>query len=192
MYGRMLTLGLAAGLVVSAASFPKVGPNFTPPKVEVPAQFSDVNPGSEDSSVKAAELWWTSLGDPQLNDLIKRTAAANLDVKLATERVLEARASRLITRSALLPTVENNDSFQRIRGGYNQGVIHVNGTPGSSNFISPFTHPLRVCCLRFFSPKLNWTRAMGSHAQQLNHHAWWFLLVFYKQNTMGSTLTFMG
>jgi len=70
------------------------------------------------------ETWWTTLGDPELNSLMARAVAANLDVKLAGERLLEARASRLVSRSALLPTVEGSDSLQRVRGGVNQGVIH--------------------------------------------------------------------
>lgn len=80
------------------------------------------------------ETWWTTLQDPELDALVKRAVAANLDVKLAGERLLEARAARSISKSALLPSVESSDSVQRVRGGFNQGVIH----PTNNSLISAF------------------------------------------------------
>ena len=81
-----------------------------------------------------------SLKDPQLTALIDRAIANNLEVKRAAARLLEVKAERRITKSALLPSINQTDSVQRIRGGYANGNIHV-GTPaenGGSVFVAPF------------------------------------------------------
>lgn len=107
-------------------------------QAEVPAKFTSSGPDSRSSNEPALANWWVSLGDPELNSLIARAVASNLDVKLAGQRLLEARAARRLSRADLLPTVESSDSFQRIRGGFNQGIIHVDRQGGSPGLISAF------------------------------------------------------
>jgi NodT family efflux transporter outer membrane factor (OMF) lipoprotein len=47
---------------------------------------------------------------------VERAAAANLDIKIAISRVLEARAARKSTRADLLPNVGANGTVERERG----------------------------------------------------------------------------
>ncbi len=83
--------------------------------------------------------WWTTLNDPELSALIDRAVRANLDLKIASSRILEARATRRITRADLLPTVESRDSIQRVRGGLTSGLFNVNkSSQGGSSLLTPF------------------------------------------------------
>ena len=50
--------------------------------------------------------WWKRFGDSRLTELVERARANNLDVRIASARVDEARATEAISRSLLLPTVE--------------------------------------------------------------------------------------
>jgi outer membrane protein, multidrug efflux system len=104
----------------------------------VPDKFHEqVNvPGTTAHPV--VEKWWATFKDPELDTLIRRAVEGNLDLELAGHRLLEARAEQRITRSELLPTIESTNSFQRIRGGFEDGNIHVGNNPGGSIFVSPF------------------------------------------------------
>ena len=85
--------------------------------------------------------WWKEFRDPVLDSLIERAAKRNLDVRIAASRVMEARAAAGIARSALLPSIGQTGSVNRIRGGFSQGVVRVGGGATSSqsgSFVSPF------------------------------------------------------
>jgi len=119
-----------------------VGPNYKRPQVQVPKEWT-VQP-ARGTSMKALETdeWWSSFQDPKLNSLIERAVDRNLDLKLALERVQEARAARGTARSGYFPSIDANVSATRLRGGINQGIIRA--VPSSAdpnaraNLISPF------------------------------------------------------
>src|SRR4051794_37223308 len=79
--------------------------------------------------------WWTALSDPELVSLIDRAAKANLDLKIASSRVLEARAARRITRADLLPSIESRNSIERVRGGLTNGLFNADRNSG---ILTPF------------------------------------------------------
>jgi NodT family efflux transporter outer membrane factor (OMF) lipoprotein len=81
--------------------------------------------------------WWSGFNDSELDSLIERAVFANLDLKRAASRLLEARTARTTARSALLPSVEVTDNPQRVRGGLTQGVFRPNGGAQSS-LIAPY------------------------------------------------------
>ena len=119
-----------------------VGPNFKRPEVSVPKEWTVTPARGTSTRPPDTHEWWLSFGDPELNLLIERAANRNLDLKLALERVQEARAARGVVRSGYFPTVDANASATRLRGGLNQGVIRV--VPSSpdpnarASLISPF------------------------------------------------------
>lgn len=92
-----------------------VGPNYKRPQVAVPNQWT-VAP-ARGTSAKAIEKedWWSSFQDPELNSLIERAAAQNLDFKLALDRVEEARAVRGVARSGYFPSIDASASATRNR-----------------------------------------------------------------------------
>ena len=62
-----------------------VGPNYRPPATAVPAQFAEQAPQAGVSDAALAG-WWQMFGDPQLDILVNRAIAQNLDVQTAAPR----------------------------------------------------------------------------------------------------------
>jgi outer membrane protein, multidrug efflux system len=112
------------------------------PEVSMPAAFQELSPvvGTSSRSSGLAQ-WWKEFRDPVLDSLILHAVETNLDLRIAASRVVEARAAAGIARSALLPSLSQNFSANRIRGGFSQGVVRVGGAPSSAqndSFVSPF------------------------------------------------------
>ena len=99
------------------------------------AQFHSEAAGA--SADPAVEQWWRSFHDAELDSLIERAVRANLDLKIAASRLLEARAARGVARSGLLPSIETSDSPQRVRGGLTQGIFRPNAGSQSS-LLAPY------------------------------------------------------
>jgi NodT family efflux transporter outer membrane factor (OMF) lipoprotein len=130
----VLTIEAAMG-----ASWPKVGPKYEPPKAVVPDSYHQQAAAEGTNSGAAAANWWATLGDAELTALIDRAVKANLDLKIASSRVLEARAARRVTRADLLPSVASSDNIQHVRGGLTSGLFNVNkGASGGSSLLTPF------------------------------------------------------
>jgi NodT family efflux transporter outer membrane factor (OMF) lipoprotein len=71
-------------------------------------------------AIRAAEPvveWWKTLEDPVLNSLVERAIAANLDLKIATSRILEARAQRGVVAAGFWPNVDTSASYARTGSG---------------------------------------------------------------------------
>jgi multidrug efflux system outer membrane protein len=80
------------------------GPNYQRPETNVEANFVNANqPGVLAGAVDAA--WWRGFHDAQLNELIADAFQSNLDLKIATANVLEARAMRQEAEFDFLPTL---------------------------------------------------------------------------------------
>ena len=134
----LVAVSLALGSVMGA-SWPKVGPKNQPPKASVPNSYRQQAGAAGTNTDGAVGNWWTTLNDPELSALIDRAVRVNLDLKIATSRILEARAARRITRADLLPTVESKNSIQRVRGGLTSGLFNVNkSSQGGSSLLTPF------------------------------------------------------
>lgn len=125
-------------LCIAALSVMARKPPAPKPNVPVPSEFEH----RSGSAPQASESkWWTAFGDPLLDELLERVTRSNLDVRKAGARLAEASAFRGGARSALLPIVDTAASAAQLRGGFNQGVIRVSETPGttqSGSFVTPF------------------------------------------------------
>lgn len=136
MKGVFMRRVVLAAVLFSLSALAK-DPQYRADTSEPPA--FDAQPRTPGTSTNTVlEKWWASLSDPQLETLAERAIRNNLDLRLATQRLLEARAARRISKSDLLPSVEANTSFQPLRGGFENGNIHVGDGPGASSLISPF------------------------------------------------------
>ncbi len=86
-----------------------VGPNYKRPQVAVPAVHRS-DPSADASQAAAqtfADLRWFDLfQDEQLRSLIQTALDGNYDIRIAAQRILEARARYGISRADLYPTVE--------------------------------------------------------------------------------------
>ena len=114
------------------------GPKSPTAQLKTPARFGEQAASNGTSMDAAVDKWWETFHDPDLSALIEQAVRGNLDLELAQERVLETSAQRRITRAELLPSIDNTDSFQRIRGGFENGNVHAGNTPGGGIFVQPF------------------------------------------------------
>nr|WP_283949537.1 efflux transporter outer membrane subunit [Limobrevibacterium gyesilva] len=117
-----------------------VGPDF-----ERPAPWwSPASWGTEPSAAKLSQAvpepvdpqWWKLLDDPLLTSLETRLAGANLDMRLATIRLAEARAQLGVVESARFPSINGNASYTRQQQS-REGVLALQSsnpgpTPGTN------------------------------------------------------------
>ena len=93
-----------------------VGPNYKQPPVETPAAWSEISHriASANEETRLAG-WWHGLGDPILDELIERATASNHDLRIATARVRQARAERVVVAGGQWPQVNAQASAARLR-----------------------------------------------------------------------------
>ncbi|MDE2238699.1 MAG: efflux transporter outer membrane subunit [Rhodospirillales bacterium] len=111
--GSAVSFGLAVAL-----SGCMVGPNFQPPRVASPTAFVNDSPPQSAPYVSGGAVdpqWWTSFNDPLLTQLETRAVRQNLDLQIATQRLLEAEAKAQIEGAQLYPTLSANASYSRNR-----------------------------------------------------------------------------
>lgn len=82
----------------------KLGPDFTPPEVKVPQEWSDDDTELfKKPSRKESLEWWKHFNDPVLNDLIDVAYRDNLTLQGAGLRIVEARAQLATVKGNLYP-----------------------------------------------------------------------------------------
>ncbi len=104
-----------------------VGPNYRQPDTTTPATYSELA-GAAAASTAASRpsvvtdrspqftQWWSTFNDPELNSLIDRAAQSNLDLRLAGQRVLQARAQLIVAGADQYPKVDAGGGYQNARG----------------------------------------------------------------------------
>ena len=65
------------------------------------------------------QRWWESFEDPTLNQLIATASANNYDIRVATQRLIQARSLRDYNKGALLPQVSASPQISRQQSGTN-------------------------------------------------------------------------
>jgi len=109
----------SASLLALAAAGCTVGPDYVPPKTEAPAQWTEAKtPGLIGTGPEAAqqlEQWWTGFKDPTLDRLVGQAIAGNLDLKIAEQRLVEARAERAQAAAGFYPTLSASATAERQR-----------------------------------------------------------------------------
>jgi multidrug efflux system outer membrane protein len=99
----------ASALTLSACA---VGPHYHAPS-EPPVALTTLDPHLVAAPQPSEADWWRTFGDPELDSLIGRALASNLDVRIAVDRVREARALFRDTELNQLPRVTTEASYSR-------------------------------------------------------------------------------
>jgi NodT family efflux transporter outer membrane factor (OMF) lipoprotein len=108
-----------------------VGPDYHRPHPWMPGKYINPSaPPSAETSVTLAEpvqiiQWWHTFDDPTLDSLVRRAVEQNLDLRQATSRLRQARASLGITASALFPQIGGT-------GAYTQSGAGAHGPAGAN------------------------------------------------------------
>ncbi len=104
MKPRLYTMLLTAGLCVAGCT---VGPNYHQPKMNMPGAFvATSQPVASTTQPVELARWWESLHDEELNSLIQRAVAANPNLRIAADRLEEARAIEAVFTGTSLPDAE--------------------------------------------------------------------------------------
>jgi outer membrane protein TolC len=100
--------------ILLALSGCALGPDYREAKPQLPERWQAAPATQQQNAdVRALQTWWQSFADAELDALMRRAFADNLDVKIALARVDQARAERRGTRAELFPTVNAVSSVQR-------------------------------------------------------------------------------
>ncbi len=117
-------------LLAALAGGCTVGPDYHAPKPALEDEYAEAAAAGPalasrpESGPEAAQRWWFTFHDPELNALVRRALAGNRDLKVAASRVRQARIQRLVALGGLWPEIDAT-------AGYNRGL-------GSRNVQLPF------------------------------------------------------
>jgi len=91
-------------LVLLLPSGCTVGPDYAPPAVGMPEGWRDLDAVAGESLANVP--WWQLYPDPVLQELVKEAIAQNRDLRIAIERIEEARARYGFARADLWPKID--------------------------------------------------------------------------------------
>jgi NodT family efflux transporter outer membrane factor (OMF) lipoprotein len=103
---------VAAALVVTGCST-----SVPPPTADISAVHAPFRQAPVTNTEALDAATWRGFGDPVLDDLVARARAANHDVRIAAQRVRQARAGSIAASSRLWPTVAATGSVSDQRTG---------------------------------------------------------------------------
>ncbi len=103
---------LVATIILGGCVRP-VGPDYERPEFVTNDQWHQQLVAGMDTGEAAYQSWWIALGDPQLNSLIERATAQNLDIRIAAARINESRALLGIAAGERFPDVDGSGSASR-------------------------------------------------------------------------------
>jgi len=95
-----------------------VGPDYKTPEPNVPPGW--VGQAGLQGARPPEEIllqWWMEFNDPNLTSLIERAMKSNLDLKLAEERIRQARATLSVVNAGFWPTADVTAAQSRTRTG---------------------------------------------------------------------------
>lgn len=96
-----------------------VGPNYQPPKVSTPAQWTSPMAGGETNGPVELADWWKNFDDTNLDSLMTTAIQSNLTLRVAEARVREARAQKGVVAGSLWPSLGGSASYSRNHYGAN-------------------------------------------------------------------------
>jgi multidrug efflux system outer membrane protein len=105
---RTLTLS-ASALILAACA---VGPHYKAPS-PAPVALTALDPHLTGAAQPPPTGWWRAFGDPELDSLVDRALASNLDVRIAVARVKQARALFRDAELDYLPRVTTEATYTR-------------------------------------------------------------------------------
>ena len=113
-----------------------VGPNFVPPRAAVPSHYISDAPATHGAPYVSAgsvdTQWWSSFNDPELTELEREAVAQNLDLQIATQRLLQAEAQAQIEGAVLYPNLSGGASYTREKPSQ-EGIFAALESPVGTN-----------------------------------------------------------
>jgi NodT family efflux transporter outer membrane factor (OMF) lipoprotein len=115
-----------------------MGPNYKRPQLALPGEFRSAPPTASNPAASIADTKWQDLfPDQTLNQMVSTALAHNFDLRIAAERVEEARAQLGVTRANQYPFVDAQASFSGTRSSsIGANTFVPSGTKLSSSYTS--------------------------------------------------------
>lgn len=113
-----------------------VGPTYRPPAASAPTRWATPLEDGETDNPAALAAWWSSFSDPGLDRLVATAVSSNLTLRVAEERVREARAEREAVAGGRGPSLGASSGYSRNRFGGNSFPPLPPGTPLDYNLYS--------------------------------------------------------
>ncbi|WP_313457110.1 efflux transporter outer membrane subunit [Pseudomonas sp.] len=113
-----------------------LGPDFQRPDSQAPQRWAPLQGEAASSQPLAQTLqlrWWETFHDRQLSALIQRVAENNLDLQMASARLLQSRALRSSVAAEQAPAVDADLGYSRARNSA-EGLNDPSGQAGKSAF----------------------------------------------------------
>jgi multidrug efflux system outer membrane protein len=105
-----MTRGIILSIALCLSGCYLVGPDYHKPQVPVPQTWR-FSPETSRQTVNT--YWWQQFGDPEMNRLVDRVLANNLDVKMAYARLEQFAGVYRTTRSSLFPQLSGGGVYNR-------------------------------------------------------------------------------
>jgi NodT family efflux transporter outer membrane factor (OMF) lipoprotein len=149
MKRKMRVVPVLSGLMSLLLVGCMVGPKYVKPTVPTAPEFKEQPPDSfkESDGWKSAQPgdqtirgnWWEIFGDSQLNALEDQLTTSNQNLKVAEDRLRQARAMIRFNRASLAPTISTAPSIASVRDSANQPYFNPSfANNGTGSFILPF------------------------------------------------------
>ncbi len=164
-------------LLCTATTACTVGPNFTPPKPGVHAQFNDpaANPAPAiTQSANPDPLWWNDFHDPVLTALMQKAIAGNISLQESLLRVLVSHEDVVTAAAAGLPTLDGNASYMREQLGL-KGLLESHNVDAAIDQLSSPNSPINQISPGLGSqlaPAIN--SGLNAATQPINLYSWGF------------------
>lgn len=125
-----VSINILKTLLIFAFSGCTLGPKYQIPEVEIPCEWHNETPASVNCASPENVVWWESLGDPLLNELIVQAATQNLDLQIAAIRVIQARAEANAKKADLYPRIDGSANYGHVYCSKEalKGIIDTLGT----------------------------------------------------------------
>jgi multidrug efflux system outer membrane protein len=105
---RLLALALVLGVTGCT-----LGPDFRRPDVPAPPNWREIPVAEAENLANTA--WWDLFDDPQLQELIRIALVENKDLKIAVERIEEARARYGFAKADFWPQINQGAAGGKVR-----------------------------------------------------------------------------
>ncbi len=113
-----------------------VGPNYKRPQVALPDQFRGAPAGGAGTASLADTKWQDLFPDDTLRQMVTAALEHNFDLRIAAERVAEARAQLGITRANQFPFVDAQGGFAATRS---SSIGSFTFIPAGTNLTAAYT-----------------------------------------------------
>jgi multidrug efflux system outer membrane protein len=119
---RLIVASLSAATLALFGAGCALGPNYKRPEIPSPPTWREISVAEAQSLANTA--WWDLFDDPQLQELVRIALVENKDLKIAVERIEEARARYGFTKADIWPRLDASATAGRLR--FNSGsLVHT-------------------------------------------------------------------